>query len=81
MVTHEPCPFCGGDVIEGTTCPKSLPCPTCGARSGDSCRRPSGHRADRLHADRIAAAEEADAIGGLSPETLAKIHADQGRLL
>ena len=34
-------------------------CPSCGAAVGNWCRRPSGHRASDLHADRGAAADRA----------------------
>jgi hypothetical protein len=34
----------------GTTCPRSVECPLCHAGPGSPCRRPSGHRASRLHA-------------------------------
>jgi len=33
-----------------------VPCPTCRARAGAWCRRPSGHRAHELHVDREHAA-------------------------
>lgn len=53
------CQWCGGEDAAGT-CPKSLECPSCHAAPGSSCKRPSGHRASRLHAERVAAAERAD---------------------
>ena len=37
----------------------AVPCPTCACRAGAWCRRPSGHRAQRLHAARAAAADAA----------------------
>jgi len=57
---REACPWCGGLALVGTTCPKGIECPRCGVPAGDSCRRPSGHRADVLHAARVALAEERD---------------------
>lgn len=60
MTETEPCPWCRGDVVPGTTCPKSIPCPKCHAPAGSSCKRPSGHRAMTLHADRIREAEALD---------------------
>ncbi len=56
------CKWCGGDAKEGTTCPKSIPCLTCGAEQGKSCTRPSGHRAHRLHTLRINMAEAMDRL-------------------
>lgn len=32
---------------------KAVACPTCGAKPGASCKRPSGHRAMAPHAARI----------------------------
>lgn len=51
----ELCPWCGG--VAAGTCPRSLPCPRCSAEPGHPCKRPSGHRAMVLHAERVAAAE------------------------
>jgi hypothetical protein len=56
----EPCPWCGGDADPATTCPKSLPCPTCHVGPGQRCVRPSGHTAAQLHAARIRQAETND---------------------
>lgn len=56
----EPCPYCGGIALIGTTCPKSLTCRTCQAKPGSPCMRPSGHKAMRLHVDRINDAERID---------------------
>jgi hypothetical protein len=56
--------------VKGTTCPKSQPCPTCFVPAGRKCRRPSGHEAPQLHADRILAAESIDRAKGLGPESL-----------
>jgi len=57
---HERCSWCGGWARKGTTCPKSIICPKCGAPPGKRCRRPSGHEADTLHAERIKVAERDD---------------------
>lgn len=54
---REVCTFCGGDAIVGTTCPKAIECPSCHAGAGESCKRPSGHRAAELHVARVAVAE------------------------
>jgi hypothetical protein len=62
------CDYCGGDAIEGSTCPRAIPCSTCHASAGSPCYRPSGHRAMTLHAERIAAAEELDAAAGIPYE-------------
>lgn len=37
----------------------AVPCPTCAAEAGAWCRRPSGHRANHLHADRRTEADAA----------------------
>lgn len=71
MTARETCPYCGGDAIAGTTCPKSIACPTCDAAPGASCRRPSGHRAAAMHAARVELAEQADAAA--APAYLAVI--------
>lgn len=54
------CRWCGGLVVEGSTCPKSIDCPVCHAAPGSACVRPSGHRADMMHAPRIGLAEGMD---------------------
>ena len=54
------CKWCGGDAKPDTTCPKSIPCPKCGAEAGKSCVRPSGHRAHQLHTQRFLFAETMD---------------------
>lgn len=56
--------------VTGTVCPKSQPCPTCGASRGAPCTRPSGHRAAELHTERVLAAESIDRRNGLAPEQL-----------
>lgn len=45
------CRWCGGNAPEDS-CPKGLTCPRCGAQPGQSCKRPSGHRASELHRQR-----------------------------
>lgn len=39
-----------------------VPCPTCKARAGTWCKRPSGHRAAELHVEREHAALAAGAL-------------------
>lgn len=56
-MTTERCAWCGGDADPATTCPKSITCPTCNAKPGKRCKRPSGHVAPELHATRIELAE------------------------
>lgn len=47
------CEFCGGEVaVDAGPCPLSFECPTCHAKPGEWCKRPSEHRAAQLHADR-----------------------------
>ncbi|MCX4481808.1 hypothetical protein OOK44_36135 [Streptomyces cellulosae] len=53
------CPTCDS-LIDGYTCPGSLPCPRCQAEPGRRCRRPSGHAAGRWHTARIQNAEAID---------------------
>jgi hypothetical protein len=57
-----PCSWCGANAAEGSVCPWSLSCPTCRARPGIRCKRPSGHDAAAMHADRWKAAEAIDVI-------------------
>jgi hypothetical protein len=55
------CPWCGSDdVVPGSHCPRSIPCPKCTARAGQRCKRPSGHPAGMIHAERIKIAEAMD---------------------
>jgi len=54
------CGWCGGDAIKGSTCPRSIECPRCGAFCGHPCKRPSGHRAPQLHMERVHEAERID---------------------
>lgn len=58
-VSGRRCATCDG-LVDTYTCPGALPCPRCGAHSGQRCRRPSGHTADRWHAARTKAAEAID---------------------
>jgi hypothetical protein len=58
-VSGQPCPTCDGRV-DTYTCPRAVPCPSCHARTGQRCRRASGHTADRWHKERIRAAEALD---------------------
>lgn len=56
------CPYCGGWAANGTTCPRSVECPSCHAAPGSPCKRPSGHRAARLHTPRVELAERSGEI-------------------
>lgn len=58
-MTGVPCEWCGGLITDGSTCPRSLECPSCHAQPGGPCRRPSGHNCD-IHVDRIKAAQAID---------------------
>jgi hypothetical protein len=60
------CATCKCWTIAGTRCPKSVACPHCRVAAGRSCRRPSGHRADTLHAERYELAEAIDAAAGIT---------------
>lgn len=69
-----PCWHCGSDDADlDQVCPRSIRCPTCGTEAGTFCRRPSGHRADTLHAARIRLAEHGN--GDVAP-----IYSDQEAL-
>jgi hypothetical protein len=59
------CEWCGGSAVVGSTCPKSIGCPSCPAGPGQNCRRPSGHPC-RMHAPRWEAAEAMDAAAGVT---------------
>jgi hypothetical protein len=51
--THR-CKWCGGDVpVSAGPCPLSFRCPTCGAEPGVWCKRPSEHKAQELHSERV----------------------------
>lgn len=54
--------------------PKSVPCPSCAAKIGCWCKRPSGHSGPMVafHAARRKAAEEAEAAGGVRLGTPAR---------
>lgn len=48
------CEWCDGQVAEDAgPCPYSFECPTCGAKPGSKCKRPSGHEAAEVHRARI----------------------------
>ncbi len=48
------CEWCGGEVpVDAGPCPLSLECPTCKAKPGQWCGRPSEHRAAQLHRARV----------------------------
>jgi hypothetical protein len=66
MTTLETCPHCGGMAMTESICPLEVACNTCGALPGRKCRRPSGHVAMTLHAERAELAEELDRRNGLS---------------
>ena len=57
------CEWCDG-ITRGDVCPRSLECPTCSAKAGLSCKRPSGHRASEIHFERIKAAYAIDDKNG-----------------
>jgi len=61
----ETCEWCGGEAVKGSTCPKSVACPRCGANAGARCLRPSGHRTKTMHAARYELAEGVDLARGL----------------
>lgn len=58
-VSGAPCATCDG-LVDTLTCPGSLPCLRCGATVGRRRKRPSGHTADRWHADRARDARQRD---------------------
>jgi len=41
-----------------------LECPTCSAKAGMTCKRPSGHRAAELHKNRVKAGYAIDDANG-----------------
>lgn len=73
------CEHCGGMAIVGSTCPIAIPCPTCYAPAGASCRRPSGHACD-MHAARWRTAEDRDAFTTAAYVEAMTLAADQARL-
>jgi hypothetical protein len=51
----ETCEWCGGEVAnDAGPCPYSFKCPSCHAKPGQKCKRPSGHEAAEMHAERLA---------------------------
>jgi hypothetical protein len=54
------CPWCGNNAALGSVCPRSVVCPTCRAKPGQRCKRPSQHDAAEMHVDRWKAAEALD---------------------
>lgn len=56
-----PCTLCGSPAAYGP-CPLSLKCPTCQARPGVKCRRPSGHDC-QMHVTRFRLAEKDLPVG------------------
>ena len=62
-LVSRPCPHCAASTV-GETCPQSQPCPTCTARPGQPCRRPSDHslsaRFAHWHSARLQAADQVD---------------------
>jgi deoxycytidylate deaminase len=69
-MTHEilKCEYCDG-YTRGDTCYKAVGCPSCSAKVGQSCVRPSGHKASRIHADRVALAQYVDDQKGFDWQT------------
>lgn len=70
---EERCKWCGGENTAGT-CPRALECPTCHAKPGARCSRPSEHSGPMIavHAARIEAAE-LDGAGELRPEPFKRL--------
>lgn len=52
---------CGCGLQARGTCPHLTTCPRCHAAPGARCKRPSGHPAGAMHAERHRASERADA--------------------
>jgi hypothetical protein len=52
---------CGCGPQARGTCPHATVCPRCHAAPGTRCKRPSGHPAGEMHAERYRASERADA--------------------
>jgi len=51
----ETCEWCKGEVsADAGPCPYSFECPSCHAKPGQKCKRPSGHEAAEMHAERLA---------------------------
>lgn len=47
---------------------REVPCPSCGANAGRKCKRPSGHRVRKCHADRLEHVEEDQDSAGPSDQ-------------
>ena len=58
---RRPSSLCGCGPQARGTCPHSVACPRCHAAPGARCKRPSGHPAGEMHAERYRASERADA--------------------
>ncbi len=58
---RRPASPCGCGPQARGTCPHATACPQCHAAPGSPCKRPSGHPAGAMHAERYRAAERADA--------------------
>jgi hypothetical protein len=55
-------------------CPLSFTCPTCHAKPGEWCKRPSEHRATELHADRLELEfEDVEHVGRTQAAPLAQL--------
>jgi hypothetical protein len=48
------CEHCGEVPASAGPCPRSFTCPSCQAKPGEWCKRPSEHRAPSMHAERLA---------------------------
>lgn len=61
------CEWCPGEADPRSVCPWSLTCPTCAAKPGQRCRRPSGHAGQfvPMHAPRYQEAERMDREAGV----------------
>ena len=57
------CEWCNG-TTRGDVCAMSLQCPTCSAKAGMTCKRPSGHKAAEIHKDRVKAGYAIDDANG-----------------
>jgi hypothetical protein len=66
VIRRDRCEWCGGFAVRGSKCPMAVVCPTCAAGRGQPCRRPSEHRAAKMHAPRYHAAEAMDAAAGIT---------------
>jgi len=60
------CQWCDAYPVPGSVCPWSISCPDCQVGPGRDCRRPSGHRAARMHSARYKATEATDAANGVT---------------